>query len=179
MKPYCYILFLSVLITNCRPQEDNIITQFAGKPEVPASIKREHEYLLSEITKITLLGDSTAKAAMKLKELMQHHFSEEEDYVLPSLGLLPALAEGQIPSHSKEVISLAEKLRAQWVHMNVEHQLIKAHMAELIRAADKENHAGITSLEQEITKHVAIEEEVLFPAALLVGEYLKLKSKEQ
>ena len=179
MKPPGYILLLCLLVNQCRPKEDKTITQFAGKPEVPASIKKVHEYLLSEIGKIALLEDSTGKAAVKLNELMQHHFKEEENYVLPPLGHLPLLAEGKIPTQSKEVIGLTEKLKAQLNHMSAEHQLIKAYMDEVIQAAAKESHPEVIALEKEISKHAATEEEVFFPAAILIGEYLKLKSNEK
>lgn len=58
----------------------------------------------------------------------------------------------------------------------MEHQLIKAFMDELMQAAAVDNHPEIIELEQELQKHAKTEEEVFFPAAILVGEYIKLKS---
>lgn len=178
MKTTGYFLLLSLLLTQCKPKADDTVTHFQGKPEIPATIKEEHEYLLNKIGKLALLEDSTGKAALKLHELMQHHFTEEEDYVLPPLGLLPLLAEGKMPTQSEAVIGLTEKLKAQWLHMQVEHQLIKAYMDEVLQAAAVENHPDVISLAKEIGKHAATEEEVYFPAAILVGEYIKLKNQE-
>ncbi|MBK7558509.1 MAG: hypothetical protein IPI54_09600 [Chitinophagaceae bacterium] len=95
-------------------------------PEVPSSIKKEHEYLLEKIHAITLFHDSTS-LAVKLYDLMQHHFKEEENFVLPPLGLLPLLTSAKLPEQSKAVIQLCEKLKSQLTHLNVEHQLIKAY----------------------------------------------------
>lgn len=176
MKHFCYILLLVLFISQCRPKEENIITQFSGKLEVPSSIKAEHKYLLDKIYKISLFQDSTGRVAIKLNDLMQHHFKEEEDYVLPPLGLLPLLSTGKLPEQSKEVIVLTEKLKSQLSHMSAEHQLIKAFMDELILVAAKENHPEIIEFEKEIHKHANTEEEILFPTAILIGEYLKLKS---
>lgn len=176
MKHFCYILLLVLNISGCQPKEESTMIQFPGKPEVPSSIKKEHEYLLNEIHKITLFNDSTGQVAIKLNELMQHHFKEEEDYVLPPLGLLPLLANGKLPEHSKEVISLTEKLKSQLSHISAEHQMIKAFMIELLLAAAKENHPEISVLEKELHKHATTEEEILFPTAILIGDYLKLKS---
>jgi len=167
-----FVLF----ICQCRHKEENTITQFPGRPEVPSSIKKEHEYLLDKIHKITLFQDSTGLAAVKLNDLMQHHFKEEEDFVLPPLGLLPLLASGKLPEQSKEVILLTEKLKSQLSHLSVEHQLIKAYMDELMQAATNEKHPEIIEFEKELQKHANTEEEVFFPAAILIGEYLKLKS---
>ena len=175
MKHPCYILLAVLFICQCRPKENNTVTEFSGKPEVPSSVKKEHQYLLDEIHKITLFRDSTGHAAAKLNDLMQHHFAEEEDFVLPQLGLLPLLASGKLTEQSKEVIQLSEKLKSNLPHLSAEHQLIKAYMKELKQAAVNENHPEIIEFEKELQKHANIEEEVLFPAAILIGEYLKLK----
>ncbi|MGZ5191265.1 MAG: hemerythrin domain-containing protein [Flavisolibacter sp.] len=176
MKHLYYTLLLVLFICQCRHKKENTITQIPGKPEVPSSIKKEHEYLLEKIHKITLFHDSTGLAAVKLNDLMQHHFKEEENLVLPPLGLLPLLTSGKLPEQSKEVIQLCEKLKSQLSHLSVEHQLIKAYMDELMQAAANENHPEIIEFEKELQKHANTEEEVFFPTAILIGEYLKLKS---
>lgn len=176
LKICAFILFLCFLLIHCKPNQNNTNTQFAGKPEVPSSIQKEHGYLLAEIGKLTLLEDSTGKVAIKLNELMHHHFQEEEDYVLPPLGHLQLLAEGKIPPQSEEIIGLSERLKEQLNHMIAEHQLIKAYTEELVQVAMRENHPEVIALEEKIGKHAALEEEVLFPAAILIGEFLKLKT---
>jgi hypothetical protein len=176
MKHFYYTLLLVLFICQCRHKAENTIIQFPGKPETPSSIKKEHEHLLEKIYKITLFHDSTGLAAVKLYDLMQHHFKEEEDFVLPPLGLLPLLTSGKLPEQSKEVIQLSEKLKSQLSHLSLEHQLIKAYMDELMQAAAKENHPEIIEFEQELQKHAKTEEEVFFPTAILIGEYLKLKT---
>jgi len=40
-----------------------------------------------------LYKDESTEVAIKLEVLMQHHFSEEEDFILPLLGLLPMLTK--------------------------------------------------------------------------------------
>jgi hypothetical protein len=176
MKYYLYVLLLVLLVSQCRNKEPNYSSQFPGKPGVPSAIKNEHDYLLEQMHTFTLFQDSTGLVALKLDSLMQHHFQEEEDFVLPPLGHLPSLASGEIPEHSKEVIQLTEKLKSQLTHMSVEHQLIKAYLGELKQAANHENNPEIIEFEKQVHKHATTEEEVFFPAAIQVGEYLKLKS---
>lgn len=175
MKYFYYILPFVLFFCHCRHKVENKIIQFPGKPQVPSSIKKEHEYLLDKIHKITLFQDSTGRTAIKLYDLMQHHFTEEEDYVLPPLGILPLLASGTLPEERNEVIQLCEKLKSQLSHLSAEHQLIKAFVDELIQSDTTENHPGIIEFEKELQKHANTEEEVFFPAAILIGEYLKLK----
>ena len=175
MQRILYILLMVVVLAQCRRQEPDYITQFPGKPEVPHFIKEEHEHLLGELKKLTLTKDSTGRVAARTREFMQHHFQEEEDYVLPPLQTLPSLASEIIPEHSAEIIRLTEKLRSQLTHMNAEHQMIMAHLSELKQAAAYDNHPDITWLEEQIYKHAKAEEEVYFPAAIVIGGYLKQK----
>ena len=64
----------------------------------------------------------------------------------------------------------------QLPHLTMEHQLIKAYVDELKQVATLENLPGIIEFEKELQNHANIEEEVLFPTSILIGEYLKLKS---
>ena len=75
---------------------------------------------------MTLYKDSSGRVAKKIEDMMEHHFKEEEDFILPLLGLLPLLANDQIPQQNKEIILLSEKVKSQLNHMSAEHQLIKA-----------------------------------------------------
>ena len=177
MKNLFYIL-LFIFFSQCKPKDAIPITQFPGKPEVPSSIKKTHAYLLEQIHKMTLYKDSSGRVALKLEEIMQHHFKEEEDFILPPLGLLPLLAKGQIPEQRKDIILLSEKVKSLLNHMSVEHQLIDAYIEELKQASNKESQKEIIEFQNEVIQHATSEEEVFFPASILVGEYLKLKSEK-
>lgn len=159
----------------CSPKSDQTVTQFEGKPVVPSSLKKTHTALLNQLHQFTLVKDSSTKVALKLEELMLHHFMEEEDYILPPLGILPALASGQVPTQTKEIIALSEKAKSQMNHMSAEHQLIITYIEELKQASKEENRPAIIAFEKDVSKHAVSEEEVYFPASILAGEFLKLK----
>lgn len=178
MKNFFY-LFLLILISQCRSKPDIIVTEFPGKPEVPSSLKETHESLLEQVHKLTLYNDSSRFIALKIEELMIHHFKEEEDYVLPQLGVLLAVANGQIPEKSEEIILLSETVKSHMNHLSAEHQLITAFIKELKEASAEENLPEINAFENEIFKHSTSEEEVFFPTSILIGEYLKLKSENK
>ena len=139
---------------------------------VPLSLTEEHTTLLNMIHKISIRPDSSGRVAIKLYELLQHHFKEEENYVLPPLGLLPQLIKGELPADTEQVIALTEKLKDQMQHMDVEHQMARAYLNELKTASEKDTE--VLKLEQELSKHAQMEEEILFPTSLLIGEHLKL-----
>lgn len=178
MKNLFFILILSAFY-QCKPNQDKSTKQFPEKPEVPSSIKKTHESLLEKVHKMTQFKDSSGRVAVKLEAMMRHHFGEEEDFVLPALGLLPMLANGEIPDQSKDIILLSEKAKREMNHMSAEHQLIDAYMEELKQASEIKNLPEIAEFEKEINKHANLEEEVLFPTSILIGDYLKLKLKGQ
>lgn len=125
MKHLTCTLFFVLVTFQCRRKEDTYTMQFPGKPEGPSSLLNEHKTLLNQMQAFTSYSDPAGKVAGTLYELMQHHFEEEEDFVLPPLAVLPLLASGQLPGQRGELLLLTEKLKAQLSHMNAEHQMIK------------------------------------------------------
>lgn len=176
MRFFLPIILPVLLLIQCQSKEDTYFSDYPEKPEVPSSILEDHKTLLEQAYQYTLLSDSAGLAALKLYELMQYHFKEEEDYVLPPLGLLPMLANGEIPEEREALIQLTEKLKSQLAVMLAEHQMVAAHLEEMKQVAGDEYLPEIIEFERALQKHAQIEEEVFFPASILIGEYLKLKS---
>jgi hemerythrin superfamily protein len=59
-----------------------------------------------------------------------------------------------------------------------EHKAIVRALDELGRAAAAEHHPDVRRFVEDLTAHAQTEEQVLYPAAILVGEWLKLKFAE-
>jgi hypothetical protein len=56
-----------------------------------------------------------------------------------------------------------------------EHEAIVAALRKLLQAATAEGHTGFASFAQKLILHAQMEEEILYPASILVGEYVKLR----
>ncbi len=173
MKWLCYIVFLFVL-THCRTKEKYVSLPTPSQISTPSSVKKEHEYLLDLIRQFSTEKDSAGRTANKILVTMEHHFSEEESYVLPPLGILPQLAKREVPAYSDSILALIKKFRTNSAHMIAEHQLINAYIEEWLNT-DGANRQEILFFKNELEAHARLEEEVLFPAAILIGEYLQLK----
>lgn len=141
----------------------------------PESIRIEHEELHNELAAAVRLPGRTGAAATKVAGLLNPHFVREEEFALPPLALLRPLAKGQTAPDAKAMITLADRLKVEMPRMLDEHKAIVAALADLERAATAEGHPEIRSFVEKLTLHAQHEEEVLYPAAILVGEYLKLK----
>ena len=100
---------------------------------------------------------------------------KEEEFALPPLGLLSKLSNGQITLEMKDAIAMADRLRAEVNQMLSEHKEIVARFKTLTEAALKENKLDCVQFAEKLSLHAQTEEEVLYPAAILVGEYLKMQ----
>lgn len=88
------------------------------------------------------------------------------------LGLLPALARGEVSEGMRPAIGMAEQLRANYERMLAEHEQIVAALERLEAAAGREGHTEHAAFARELIQH---EEPVLYPTTLLIGEYLELR----
>ncbi len=143
----------------------------------PPSLKHEHGELHSELVAGTRAGGKTGQAAQAVAQALHPHFVKEEEYALPPLGLLTMLADGKLPPDRDVVISMTEKLKKDLGQMLHEHKAIVIELRKLMEAAKSENKPEYVHFAEKLKLHAQTEEEVLYPAAILIGEYLKLKKE--
>ena len=93
--------------------------------------------------------------------------------------MLPALAEGKVLPEMEAAVAMAYRLKADLGHMLLEHKEIVDALRALKEAANSENNAAAAQFAEKLMLHAQTEEEVLYPAAILVGEYLNLKLSEK
>lgn len=152
-------------------QEHASVTTF----KIPAALKAEHQELHDELSAASKASGRTGEAATRVAALLQPHFESEEEYALPPLGLLPALAADRLSPEMREVIPMSDELKANLSHMLDEHKAIVVALHDLGRAATAEHHPEVVQFVEKLKLHAENEEQVLYPTAILVGEYLKLK----
>ena len=145
------------------------------KVDLPQALQTEHQELHEEMVKATKLGGETGAAARGVVKVLFPHVLLEEEFAIPPLSILPALARGELTAEMARVLPKAEMLKAELPRMLDEHKLIVQALQKLLQAASKEQHSGYARFAQKLILHAQMEEEVLYPASILVGEYLKLK----
>jgi hypothetical protein len=142
---------------------------------IPESLKTEHEELHDELAKATHAGGRIGEAATAVAKLMHPHFIKEDEYALPPLGLLAAAATGLVVADMRAVLVLTDKLKADLPNMLEEHRSILSALERLIGAAKEENKPEFARFAEKLMHHAQVEEDVMYPAALLVGEFIRLK----
>ena len=78
--------------------------------KTPTPLQSEHQALNAEINQAVKLEGRTGKATRLVARLMERHFAKEEEFALPPLGLLPALAEGTVEQEMAAAVTMAARL---------------------------------------------------------------------
>lgn len=142
---------------------------------VPDSLTEEHAALHAELEQIIQAGGKTGEAARAVAAALQPHFVKEENYALPPLGLLPELAQGKVTPEMAAILPLTDELQRSLPQMLAEHQQILAALNRLSAAAKAEHRPDAARFAQDLIHHAQTEEQITYPAAILVGEYVRLK----
>ena len=150
--------------------------------ETPISLQKEHEDLHSQIAKIRTLGGKTSQALERLVEVMHHHFVYEEEKSLPVLALIKDLALNPHPPKidadvAKKAIKLALYLETHYDEMVEEHKKVSKAAEELAEVALDEDKVAAIEFSDMLKNHAQVEEEVTYPAIILVGKYLRGHAK--
>ena len=151
----------------------------AEKISIPKSVQTEHQAIHAILLEVTQASGRVGAAAKELVEVLHPHFVREEEIALPPLGLLSPLAGGERPPEPvlSAALAMAEALRAELPRMLEEHRQIRAAVETLRLAARAEGAAKYEQLAEQLALHAQTEEEVLYPAALLVGDLVRLRKE--
>ena len=143
-------------------------------PSIPLPLHQEHEALHEQLRLATSADGEVGEAARTLARRMHPHFVQEDAIALPPLGLLQALARGEVDPGMADVLVMTDRLEAAMPQMLAEHETIREALQQLQDAAARAGRADRVAFTQQLAQHARMEEEVMYPAALLVGRYLRL-----
>jgi hypothetical protein len=140
---------------------------------IPLPLQHEHAALHERLRQATQAGSDVGEAARTLARLMHPHFVKEDRFALPPLGLLAPLARGEWSAGMAEVLTLTDQLETELPQMLAEHQTIVAALETLREAAQRADRPEIVAFAEALVEHARTEEEVMYPAAVLVGQLVR------
>lgn len=148
----------------------------AAGPQIPEAMRIEHAKLHAALVAATQAPGRVGEAAREVARVLDPHFEREEQIALPPLGLLPVLARGdEVTDAMAAVLPLTDSLEAELPQMLREHEQISAALEHLAAVAREEGQSEYAALAEEILLHAQTEEQVTYPAAIVVGKLLRLK----
>ena len=143
---------------------------------VPSGLKREHEELHAELERAIEAGGQTGEAAQAVARLLHGHFKKEEAYALPPLSLLstvmPDNYDNDFTEDMDDALRKADNLRRELPCMLEEHKRITQGLQHLAQTARAESKPQFAEFAQKVMAHAQEEEEIFYPAVLLLGDHL-------
>ena len=152
-------------------------TMNATQIRIPESMRMEHEEIHSELERITRMPGRIGAAARELAAVLHPHFVREEQIALPPLGLLEPLAHGEFTPGMRAVLPMTDSLRTELPRMLEEHKAIRAATLRLRDAAQAERNAEVERFAATLAQHARSEEELFYPAAVLVGDVVRSRAR--
>lgn len=143
--------------------------------EIPEAMRAEHAELHAELVEATRATGRIGDAAREVARVLHPHFVREEEIALPPLGLLEELADGRVTPDMAAVLPLTDALRAELPRMLEEHRAIRAALENLATVARAEGKPEYAGLAEKVMLHARTEEQVSYPTAILVGEYVRMR----
>ena len=172
------VVSVSAQTSSSDPHAHGRTNSTAGAPPfaIPASIRAEHAEIHSELVRATRLSGRVGAAARALDSVLYPHFVREEQIALPPLGLLVPLSRGEFTPSMRAVLPMTDSLRVELPRMMKEHIAIGAATTRLREAARAAGNKPVADLAAKLALHAESEEEVFYPAALLVGDVVRARS---
>ncbi len=169
------VVWMSVVVNSLAADTGNAAPHRAADAASSSALDAEHQELHARLAHLMKTGGATARAAAEVEALLQPHFVKEAQWALPPLRALPDLAAGRLPRDAGQILQLTEQLQKDRPQMLAEHQKVQAALARLQVAATQEAKPEGVQFAKALAAHALLEEQVLYPAALLVGRYLREK----
>jgi iron-sulfur cluster repair protein YtfE (RIC family) len=140
---------------------------------IPEAIRAEHAEIHNQLVAATKIPDLVGEAARRLTAVLDPHFLREEQIALPPLALLAPLSRGEFTPEMRDILVMTDALRAELPRMLEEHKAIHAAAARMSTVAKAEGNAAVERLAETLKVHAQSEEQILYPAAILVGDLVR------
>ena len=147
-----------------------------AKIQIPEAMRLEHAEIHDGLVSATKMPGEVGEAARKFAAVLDPDFVREEQIALPPLGLLAPLSRGEFTPEMREVLPMTDALRVELPRMLSEHKAIHTARVQLGEAAKAAGNSEVERFAETLNVHAQNEEEVFYPAALLVGDVVRARS---
>ena len=142
---------------------------------IPESMQAEHAEIHLALERAAEASGRVGDAARQLAAVLHPHFVREEQIALPPLALLRPLAQGEWRPEMRDVLHMTDSLRAELPQMLRDHEAIAVAAQNLESIARADADADAEELARALQRHARSEEDLFYPAAVLVGELVRAR----
>ena len=141
----------------------------------PPVIVTTHQHLRDALGRAAAAGGAVGDVARSLERTLSPHLKFDEELVMPPLGLLRPLMDGTDAADPAKVTALVAQIEREWPQRLAEHRIILDGAKRLRDAATREGRREFTELADLLSTHAVLDDQVLYPASILVARYSALK----
>ena len=166
------ILVLPAAVAAQDPHSEHHAATKVSTMQTPQSLAAEHRELHEILARAYKEGGELGRAAEELEKALAPHFKREEEIATPPLGLLSRLVREPATADMRAVLPMTDALERELPQMLREHNVIRGAVAGFRAEAAKADREDYVRFSDELAAHARQEEEILYPAAVLVGRYV-------
>ena len=141
--------------------------------KIPEALRLGHDEARAELVRATSMPGRVGEAARRVADVCLPHFEHEEQTVFPVFGLLRELASGKVRPEMADILPLVSKVRTWRDALGGAHHTITSAIQGMLQAAHKEDNREIIEFTYNLRMHERLEDEVIFPTVLLIGNYVE------
>ena len=142
---------------------------------IPSAVESERGHMQRQLAGASNEPGAIGDLARSLQRLLETHAHHEERYALPLLGLLPLLAAGFVWPEMRAAVTMSATLASDLPRMLDDHEALIAAAEQLEHAAQSAGRSDLVSLARSLVRHVELESEVMYPAAILTGKFVEMQ----
>jgi hypothetical protein len=159
------------------PPAASVASLPSKKLELPEALQLSHAQLSAVLAKVARSGGPARTVADTIAKILEPHLQREEEGILRILGLLAPLAAGKFDAEWIEDVSEWGELETKESALNLEHRALLAAGEELLAIARDDGDAEMLEFAERLVLRIRLDEEVFYPAALLIRNYLRLQAR--
>jgi hypothetical protein len=138
-----------------------------------AALKQDHDELRAELAKATMEFGELGEVAKQVAKLCLPHFEIEEQVVFPLFSIVGDVTDGNVLAGIDAIHDLVNRFNEQREDLGKQHHAMIRAIESLWQIACEEGNEAVISLVHDLKSHEAMEEEVLYPAVLLIIKYAR------
>jgi hypothetical protein len=143
--------------------------------QTPEPLREEHQSFRDELSNAIRTNGEMGKIAKEIDIILTPHFKIEEEFAFPPLTLMVPLSRGEVDLSMKDALGIIERLKDELPKLINDHLIIIQKLKDFDNAVKIEKKIEFAQLSQKLIHHARAEEGILYPASILIGEYLRLK----
>jgi hypothetical protein len=142
--------------------------------ETPFAVRMQHKSLREELARASADKGAVGDAAREVERVLLPHLEHEEALALRPLGLMRGTARDADSAELTQVVPMAIRIERELPTLIDEHRQIGDATKRLADVSRREGKPQYQGLIDRLWLHARMAEEVLYPAAILVGEYVRI-----